>query len=171
MIDTPWPERGGVGWGNVKRGADRHYPVIPVKRSPEVTMGSGVYHPAPSAHLYLWTTGTYLMAAGWVMQEIGFTYKTCVPWVKTDQLAGLGQYFRTKAEYLLFGVRGSGYEVRTDDRYVVGLIEAARRRHSEKPEATYELIERRSHGPYLEMFSRLDQPRPGGAHWGNEAPA
>lgn len=164
-LDPPWPERGG---GKIKRGADKHYPVVPVKRIPALVQTSGVFRPADDCHMYMWTTGTHLMKAGWVIDQLGFRYVTCVPWVKSDPRAGLGQYFRGKAEYLLFAVRGDGYAVRTAARNIEGLIMAARGRHSEKPEEAFELIERRSHGPFLEMFSRVDSDRPGWTHWGNE---
>jgi len=167
VIDPPWPERGG---GRIKRGADRHYSLLSVKRIPQVIQDSGVFRPADDAHLYLWATGTYLMDAGWVMSELGFKYKTCVPWVKNR--AGLGQYFRGRCEYLCFGVRGDGYAVRTDDRGIEGVIEAKRGLHSVKPEESFELIERRSHGPFLEMFSRAHTARgPQWTHWGMETTA
>ena len=165
-IDPPWPERGG---GQIKRGADKHYPLLTVPKIPEVILNSGVFRPAEDAHLYLWTTGNHLMKANSVIDALGFRYVTCVPWVKTTGNAGLGQYFRGKAEYLLFAVRGKGFNARTEDRFVVGLIEAARQEHSRKPDEAYELIEKRSRGPYLEMFARREEPRPGWTHWGNEA--
>jgi len=165
-LDPPWPESGG---GRVKRGADRHYPLMPVKEMPATIFGSGVYHPAPNSHMYMWATNTYLMQAGWLMEQLGFRYVTCVPWVKTQKRAGLGQYFRGKSEQLLFGVKGRGYAVRTPKKYVVGLILAPTTGHSVKPKATYDLIEARSRGPYLEMFARRNAQRPGWKFWGNEA--
>jgi N6-adenosine-specific RNA methylase IME4 len=79
---------------------------------------------------------------------------------------GLGQYFRGVHELLLFGVRGQGYAVKTDSRSVRGGIAAPRQKHSEKPQAAYNLIEARSKGPYLEMFAR--EQRPGWTVWGDE---
>jgi len=119
--------------------------------------------------MYMWTTNTFLMKAGWLMEELGFRYVTNIPWVKTQKRAGLGQYFRGKSEQLLFGVRGDGYAVRTDEKYVVGLISAPITEHSVKPKQTYDLIETRSHGPYLEMFAHNNALRPGWTFWGNNA--
>ena len=175
VIDPPWPERGGTAkskaYGPGKRGADKHYDLLNLHEIPEVILNSGVFRPAADAHLYMWTTTTFLMRTEWVMNRLGFRYVACVPWIKTDARAGLGQYFRTKAEYLCFGVRHGceGYAVRTEDKYVVGLIEAPRGAHSVKPEAAYDLIQRRSYGPYLEMFSRATVPRnEKWTHWGME---
>lgn len=79
---------------------------------------------------------------------------------------GLGQYFRGVHELLLFGVRGQGYAVKTDSRSVRGGVASPRKKHSEKPQAAYDLIEARSEGPYLEMFAR--EQRPGWTVWGDE---
>lgn len=79
---------------------------------------------------------------------------------------GIGQYFRGASEILLFGVQGRGFKVRTDRLDLPGVIFGPRREHSAKPIEAYELIEARSKGPYLEMFSRGD--RAGWVHWGNE---
>ena len=47
--------------------------------------------------------------------------------------------------------------------------EKGQRIHSRKPEAAYQLIERRTTGRRLEMFARV--ARPGWDAWGNQAPA
>ena len=172
-LDPPWPEYGGTAkskkFGAGKRGADRHYPLLTVKKMPGVIRGSGMFRPAADAHMYMWSTNTYLMKAGQLMEELGFRYVTCIPWVKTQKRAGLGQYFRGKSEQLLFGVRGDGYKVRTDDKYVVGLIAAPTTGHSVKPLVAYDLIEKRSCGPYVELFARDNAQRPGWQFWGDDA--
>lgn len=80
---------------------------------------------------------------------------------------GIGQYFRGVSEILLFGVCGRGFEARTDRRDLPGAIIGPRSKHSSKPLEAYKLIEARSKGPRLEMFSRSD--RVGWVHWGEEA--
>lgn len=168
LADPPWKESGG---GRIKRGADRHYPLLPTHDIPKVMMLSGVWSPADNAHLYLWATNNFLPDALRVMADLAFRYVTNIAWVKDR--AGLGQYFRGHHELLLFGVRGDGYEVRTDRRDLStfmdegGFVEAPRGEHSAKPECFRELIEARSHGPYLEMFARSG--RDGWDSWGNEA--
>lgn len=162
-IDPPWPE-----WGGVQKGANRHYDLLSVKQIPGVILDSGVFNMAENAHMYMWTTGNHLMQANSVIEALGFRYITCIPWVKTNKKAGIGQYFRGKAEYLLFAVKGKGFEVCTDDRYVEGLIKADARAHSQKPDEVYDLIERRSKGPFLEIFARRGAARHGWQHWGNE---
>lgn len=78
---------------------------------------------------------------------------------------GVGFYFRNVTELILFGLRGS---MRTLDpgRRQVNVITTRKREHSRKPLETYELIERCSPGPYLEIFAR--EPAEGWVSWGNE---
>jgi N6-adenosine-specific RNA methylase IME4 len=86
--DPPWLERGG---GKVKRGADRHYDLLPTEEIPRVmmnaTMSVGgkhtrVWQPDTSCHLYLWVTNNFLKDGLWVMERLGFRYVTNVAWVK-----------------------------------------------------------------------------------------
>jgi N6-adenosine-specific RNA methylase IME4 len=87
--DPPWPETGG---GKIKRGADRHYPLMSV--SAIKAMGGQLQHyiDDQGCHLYLWVTNTHLANGLAVMETWGFEYKTTITWIK-DRI-GLGQYFR-----------------------------------------------------------------------------
>lgn len=175
-IDAPWPERGG---GN--RGANAHYPLIAKKHDIlRIVLESGCWRPAENAHLYLWVTNNYLPWGLWLMDALGFDYKTNFPWVKTGSM-GLGQYGRGCHELLLFGVRGRGYAVKTPATvrtdflvgaprpvYPPGHPKQGRVIHSAKPEKFYELVEKRSVGPYLQMFARAERANPDWYVWGNE---
>lgn len=161
LMDPPWQERGG---GKIKRGADRHYPLVPTKHMPFLILGSGAFRPAENCHLWMWSTNNYLPDALWLMDALGFRYITNAVWVKTRM--GLGQYLRGQHELLLLGVQGSGPAVRTESRSISSVLVSPRSRHSEKPEEAYELIEARSEGPRLEMFARA--PREGWDCWGND---
>ena len=161
LMDPPWPEHGA---GACKRGADRHYPLIKVRDMAATILLSGVWAPAPNAHLYMWVTNNYLPQGLRLMSDLEFRYVTNLCWVKDR--SGLGQYFRGRHELLLFGVRGDGYEVRTDRRDLDTCFGLPRGAHSAKPLDFYEHIEARSEGPYLEMFARSE--RPGWCGWGNQ---
>jgi len=122
---------------------------------------------AARAHLYLWTTNAFLRDAFDILEAWGFTYKTTLVWVKPQ--LGIGNYFRSSHEFVLFGVSG---DLPVLDRNQRSWFEAARGRHSAKPEFFYELVERVSPGPYLELFGRpspLFGPREGWTVWGDEA--
>jgi N6-adenosine-specific RNA methylase IME4 len=124
-----------------------------------------------SAHLYLWVPNALLAEGLQVMQAWGFTYKTNLVWYKVRKDGGpdgrgVGFYFRNVTELLLFGVRGS-LRTLAPGRTQVNLLATRKREHSRKPEEVYELIERCSPGPYLELFARFR--RGNWRQWGNEA--
>lgn len=158
--DPPWKESGG---GKIKRGADKHYPLMSTKSIIELPIQPLI---DTNAHLYLWVTNNFLIAGLDVMKAWGFTYKTTITWAK-DRI-GLGQYFRGQTEHCLFGVKGViPYKV-FDGKRMQGktLITAPRGNHSEKPEEMRRMIERVSNGPYLELFAR--KATPNWDIWGNE---
>lgn len=165
LADPPWMERGG---GKIKRGADKHYPLMRTEHIMDLRVnGLKIWDlAAEHAHLYLWVTNNFLHDGFDVMSAWGFRYVTCITWVK-DRI-GLGQYFRGQTEQLLFGVRGKpGYKLVNGKRQQgTTLIQAPRGAHSAKPEEAYRLIEKVSSGPFIELFAR--SKRPGWTSWGNE---
>ena len=168
--DPPWLESGG---GQIKRGADRHYPLMKTKD----IMALPIQNLAEeNCHLYLWVTNNFLQDGLGVMKAWGFIYKTKITWVKGvyayGQLSlenpGLGQYFRGLDEVCLFGVKGClPYKVKDGKRQQgTTVLIAPRGRHSEKPKEMYDIIEKVSYPDYLELFAR--NPREGWVSWGNE---
>jgi N6-adenosine-specific RNA methylase IME4 len=124
----------------------------------------------PKSHLYLWVPNALLAEGLEVLKGWGFTYKTNLVWYKIRKDGGpdgrgVGFYFRNVTELLLFGVRGA---LRTlpAGRRQVNLLVNRKREHSRKPEAFYDLIERCSPEPRLELFAR--EPRAGWVQWGDE---
>lgn len=124
----------------------------------------------PRSHLYLWVPNALVLEGLEVMKRWGFTYKTNLVWHKVRKDGGpdgrgVGFYFRNVTELVLFGIRGS---VRTlaPGRTQVNIIQSRKREHSRKPEELYDLIERCSPGPFLELFAR--HPREGWSQWGDE---
>lgn len=183
MFDPPWLERGG---GQIRRGANRHYDLMKTRDIAELPVGSWA---APNAHLYLWVTNNFLPDGLAVMKAWGFRYVTAITWFKSadehdeiegdaacnaadvDLQMGIGQYFRGCTEPCLFGVRGSlPYRTLPNGKRAQGLtgFHARRGEHSAKPEKFRKVVERVSHGPYLEGFAR--RPVDGWDVWGNEVP-
>jgi N6-adenosine-specific RNA methylase IME4 len=215
--DPPWNEQGG---GKIKRGADRHYPLM---RTPDICELPVDQWAAPDAHCYVWVTNNFLQDGLDVLHNWGFRYVTKIDWFKSDlanwtnetieqtvehiignyigagftpldatQAAGcitrtllgmeieprddaslqtgLGQYFRGVTESCLFGVRGKTEYRSLNGKRAQGRtgFHAPRGEHSAKPERMRQMIERVSHGPYLEMFAR--RAAPGWDLWGNQAP-
>jgi N6-adenosine-specific RNA methylase IME4 len=125
---------------------------------------------ADGAHLYLWVPNALLAEGLTVMTKWGFTYKTNLVWFKTRKDGGpdgrgVGFYFRNVTELVLFGVRGSRRTLEPGRRQV-NLFAERKREHSRKPEQLYDIIERCSPGPYLELFAR--HGRDGWHQWGDE---
>lgn len=191
LADPPWLERGG---GQVKRGADRHYPLMTTAAICKLPVHRLA---ADAAHLYLWVTNNFLPDGLEVMACWGFRYVTNLAWgkVKTSRhpnglvapngtlvaspakeavliesvQQGLGQYFRGAHELLLFGVRGRvPYRTTADGKRAQhpSLVLEPRGEHSAKPEVFHRIIEKVSPGPYLELFARREVP--GWERWGNE---
>lgn len=174
VADPPWNYRDRVGPGlgfgadriRGRRGAAGYYPLMSLEQIIALGAGGTIagFQAAQNAHLYLWTTNAFLEQAHIVARAWGFTPRTVLTWIKPQM--GMGSYFRNTTEHVVFAVRGSlplhVKNQRTDFR-------APRRRHSEKPEEFFEIVERCSPGPYLELFSR--KPREGWQVWGNEVAA
>ena len=165
--DPPWRFQNRTG-----KMAPEHQRLL---RYPTMTLEGIIELPiarlsAREAHLYLWVPNALLAEGLEVMRRWGFTYKTNLVWYKTRKDGGpdgrgVGFYFRNVTELVLFGIRGT---MRTMDpgRTQVNLLTSQKREHSRKPDEFYELIERCSPGPYLELFAR--RPRDGWTQWGNE---
>lgn len=160
LIDPPWYEKGA---GKIKRGADRHYPLLKTDEIIKVVKESGMFRPADDCHLYLWVTNNFLKDGLKVTESLGFRYVTNIVWVKDS--IGLGQYFRGQHELCLFGVRGN---LMTRNRSTPTVISARKREHSRKPSKIYDLIEKCSYPPRLELFAR--ERRQGWDAWGDELP-
>lgn len=161
LADPPWNESGG---GKIKRGADKHYPLLKTKEIMSLPVAQLA---DDNSHLYLWVTNGHLPDGLAVLSAWGFQYKTTITWAK-DRF-GIGQYFRGQTEHVLFGVRGNiPYRTRADGKRAQGrtLITAPRQAHSQKPEEMRAMIQVVSPGPYLELFAR--EKAPGWDVWGNE---
>ena len=142
VVDPPWLERGG---GRITRGAQRHYELMDksaIIRT--ITQCEHWNNIGVDAHLYLWVTNNHLPDGLEVMSALGFKYVTNVCWTKDRH--GLGQYFRGQHEICLFGTRGKGYNVRTSDKSISTVVNARRTQHSRKPDAFYDMVERKAAG-------------------------
>ena len=162
LADPPWMETGG---GRIKRGADRHYPLMKTKDICNLSIISEIR--ADNCHLYLWVTNNHLPDGLKVMDAWGFRYITTITWLK-DKI-GLGQYFRGITEHCLFGVRGNlPYQTLIDGKRAQGVtgFTAKRGAHSAKPLDMRLMIERVSYPPRIELFAR--QRIKGWDCWGNE---
>lgn len=160
--DPPWYERGA---GKVKRGADRHYPLMKTEDIMALPVQELV--DPDGCHLYLWTTNNFLPDALRVVKAWGFEYVTIITWTKDRQ--GLGQYFRGLTEHCIFARTKKKLPFKLEDgkrRQGVTGFYAAKGRHSAKPDEMRAMIEKVSYGPRVELFAR--EPHAGWDVWGNQ---
>jgi len=104
-------------------------------------------------HLWLWTTNQFLRQAFDVMESWGFKYLSTITWVKPS---GCGNWFVSRTQHLLFGYKNKCQF--NKQRYKPTVVHTSLpKRHSEKPEEFYELIESISDNPKLELFARKER--------------
>jgi len=153
LADPPWDiqQRGSVG-------AIRHYPVMTVDAISALPVNR---LSAADAHLWVWVTNAAIHAGKAVMDAWGFTYRSCLTWIKPR--FGLGVYLRNQTEHVLLGTKGKAPVLFHGQGT---WFYAPLQDHSHKPEEQYAIIERCSPGPYLELFAR--RKRAGWHGWGNE---
>ena len=182
VADPPWPYdspravvgnggRGGEGAEKIIQASTAdHYDAMSVASISALPVAEAA---ASDAHLYLWTTNSFLVEAHAVARAWGFIPKTIITWgkIKKDTKTfepsmKTGYWYRSATEHVLFAVRGKLRLQVAEGLPTLFLHE--RLPHSVKPEAFQDLVEKASPGPYLEMFAR--RARPGWSLFGNQAP-
>jgi len=168
VADPPWFYERSTGLGGTRAAADNY----PTMTNAEIAALPVADMADDSAHLYLWVTNPRLFREAGdecgprdIMEAWGFRYTTMLTWHKLGA-PGMGWYFRGDTEHVLFGFKGEA-PIPTDLR-VSNHFAAARSGHSRKPDRFYEIVERVSPAPHLELFAR--RRRFGWDVWGNEAP-
>ena len=115
-----------------------------------------------SCHLYIWVTNRTFQKAFPLMDKWGFRYITCLTWIKPH--FGVGNYYRSQTEHVLFGVKGQQPLKRHD---VGTWFKAPSSEHSAKPDEFYSLVETCSYAPYIDIFGRKE--RKGWTVWGENS--
>jgi N6-adenosine-specific RNA methylase IME4 len=157
LADPPWRYEDA----EPSRSVENHYPTMPLDEIMALEIPA-----AGDAVLFLWATSSMLPEALEVMAAWGFTYRTCLVWIK-DRM-GMGYYVRQQDELLLVGQHGNLPHPDPEDR-PSSVISAPRGLHSAKPPVVHELIERMYPAlDKVELFARGPCPD-GWASWGNQA--
>jgi N6-adenosine-specific RNA methylase IME4 len=169
VADPPWSYKTGWSPGRIPHGevfdgrrTPMKYDTMPVDDIAGLPVAELA---APNAHLYLWTTNRYLRDAYRVAEAWGFRYSQLLVWAKTPMGKGPGGAFAQNAEYVLFCRRGSLAHLEKQDSVWFNWRRTVK--HSVKPDAFLDMVERVSPGPYLEMFAR--RARFGWEYWGDES--
>lgn len=166
VADPPWNPSLSSGWtGRVdKARPQRFYPVMSVEQIKTI---------APpldrQAHIYIWCLAAhvdwgYEVARAWGAEPV-------IVWTWRKPGLGVGR-FRCNTEHVVVARRGSrhGNPFGSGGRHVQATtgtcFDWPRGRHSDKPQEFFDLVERLSPAPRLEMYARTH--RPGWSAWGNE---
>lgn len=186
--DPPWPLKWATGTIRVNGRGEQHrvlkrelgYSTMSIEDIAALPVSDLA---AEDAHLFLWAPDEFLLdgSALRVARAWGFDPGRVMLDRPDPELAGglvwwakpgygLGRFPRPQHEAILVCRRGTLPFTATD----VGSVhlwkqpyENGARKHSAKPEGAYDLIERVSPGPYLELFAR--RGRLGWDHWGHQA--
>lgn len=160
VADPPWSPSLGSTWATAttdKARPQKHYGTLSLEEikalAPPV---------AKQAHLWLWVLSQHIDWGYDVARAWGFEPQQTITWAKPG--LGVGR-FQSNTEHVLVCRKGS----RHGNPFGASggtWFNWPRGRHSEKPDEFYDLVQRVSPGPYLEMYART--PRPGWAAWGNE---
>ncbi len=113
--------------------------------------------------LFLWTTHTYLQEAFEIIKAWGFKYHVCITWDKGGGWSVCG--FHRRTEFCLYAYKGK-MNISQTGKYIPTLITEPKRKHSQKPEIMYKLIEEHTPAPRIELFAR--EKRNNWASWGNQ---
>lgn len=174
VADPPWRYDGGGPVGSGGRGyndgsrnvaASALYSTMPAGAIGALPVAELAATPA---HLYLWTTNSFVVEAHDIARAWGFAPKTVLTWTKVHKddrsrvSMKTGYYFRGATEHCVFAVRGS-LGLATTEGIPTGFL-WPRLPHSVKPAAFFDLVEQVSPGPYVELFARA--PRLGWDAWG-----
>ena len=148
MMDPPWQGQG----------AERHYKTMSldsIRAMPIADLAD-----PNSSHLWIWLTNSTIRHGYDLMEAYGYTPRNLLTWAKPR--LGLGSYLRCSSEHVLLGTRGKApVRFKSQPTWMFAPVQD----HSHKPEEIYDVIERVSPGPYLELFAR--RPRHGWAAWGD----
>lgn len=154
IVDPPWDVQQKGNYGAVK-----HYSLMKLEQIKAIPVADLC---AENAHCWLWVTNATMEAGFEILRAWGFTPRSIFTWYKPGKL-GLGVYLRNCTEHCILATRGRA-PVRVKNQHNFGIFPI--QDHSHKPEEFYDIVERVSPGPYLELFAR--RPRHGWLAWGNE---
>lgn len=159
VADPPWAFGDRLG----SRGAEANYLCMSLAE-----IGKFPLPPiADDAILFLWRVASMPNEALTVVDQWNFIPKTELVWLKRTASGkrhfGMGRTFRAEHETCIVATRG---KIQPKLRNVRSTFEAPVGRHSQKPEAFFDIVESMFDGPYLEIFAR--RVRPGWHAIGNE---
>lgn len=146
VADPPWPYE--FRQDDPSHRAAFPYPTMSIEQIFDLDVPSIA---ADDAILWLWTTNYHMPFAYQAAERWGFRVATILTWAKNK--FGYGDWLRGQTEHCLMCIKGSPtVEVGNCSTLLVADVPA---RHSQKPDAFYDLVERLCPAPrYAELFAR-----------------
>ena len=158
VIDPPWPVR----VNHSKYPCGLPYPVMTDREIRALPVGAVL---AEDAFIFLWATQKRLPTAVDLLGHWGCRYRFTMAWHKEHGPQVLG-HPRFNLEFVVVGSKGKP-KFETTKAFSTAYC-WPRRKHSEKPHEFYELLQRVTPAPRLDIFARRHID--GFDAWGNEAP-
>jgi N6-adenosine-specific RNA methylase IME4 len=155
VIDPPWDMKRGsqYSWREGRASGQRRE-LDYERMSLEQIAGIGVEAlAAPDAHLFCWTTGTFLEATYPIVRGWGFAPSQTLIWCKEPHGWGPGGVFQATAEFIVYARRGQpepSAASTIDRQWWVW----PRGEHSAKPDAFLDMLEAKFPEPRVELFAR-----------------
>ena len=145
IIDPPWPMT------KIERGVRPNQVAFPYPTMEEEQLAALEMPCADDCHVWLWTTHRFMPVAFRLLDAWKLKYVCAFVWHKLGgfQPFGLPQY---NCEFAIYARRGSPTFFDTKDLPVC--FEAPRGRHSEKPDAFYDMVRRVTAGRRLDWYGR-----------------
>lgn len=159
--DPPWKFKDKLP--GKKRGAIKHYKCLTI----DELKSFPIPETENDAYLFMWRVASMQQEALDLVKAWGFEVKSEIVWDKITKKGkphfGMGRHVRASHEVCLVCVKG---KIKPKSKSVRSRFEAVVRKHSQKPDEMYDIIEQLSDGPYVELFAR--QRWQGWDSYGNE---
>lgn len=166
--DPPWKQSKGGAKAARKNSSGKplEYPVCSLEEIKE-HLKQAASLAEENSILFLWTIDKYLFEAQEMAESMGYKLHARMIW---DKVTGIPAAFTVRYghEYLLYMYKEKLIPVATEERGKIHTVFREQvKRHSQKPEKAYEIIERLyPNSKKIELYAR--QHRQGWDCWGNE---
>ena len=161
LADPPWRQTKG-GKKNVRpdsSGTELDYPVCSMEEIKEHLRQATSLAAGDNVILFLWTIDKYLFEAQQMAESLGYRLHARMIW---NKVTGIPAAFTVRYghEYLLYMYKGKLIPVAKEERGKIHTVFTEKvHRHSQKPEISYEIIERLYPNlKKLEMYARRERP-------------
>ncbi|QLJ53513.1 MAG: ParB-like plasmid partitioning system protein (plasmid) [Candidatus Fermentimicrarchaeum limneticum] len=154
VIDPPWKGTGAYDPDGFRGKGD--YPTMEIEDIKKIKLPM-----AKNCIIWLWTIDLHLKDALDILDVWDLERKSTLIWVK-DKI-GLGHWLRNQHEYCFLAVQGNP---KIFSNSTSSVLNAPRRKHSEKPDEFYKLVEKVCRGRKLDYFAR--KKREGWEVYGDE---